>query len=158
MDVEGVARIVIHLGLEKENPVSVELIRSIANDVLQNPAFSGFDLENVMKDMEQLELETIHHFAPGVYARELRVPAGSVITGKVHRTEHLNICAVGHLTVVNGDDKKDIKGPYIFTSPPGTKRAAVVHEDTVWITIHATEETDVEKVLDGGVEAFLPEI
>ena len=105
-----------------------------------------FDLENVMRDMEQLELETIHHFAPGVYARELRVPAGSVITGAVHRTEHLNICAVGHLTVVNGDDKRDIRGPYIFTSPPGTKRAAVVHEDTVWITIHATNETNIDKL------------
>jgi hypothetical protein len=66
------------------------------------------------------------------------------VTGQVHKTEHLNICAIGHLTVVNGEDKKDIRGPHIFVSPPGTKRAAVVHEDTVWITIHATEETDIE--------------
>ena len=105
-----------------------------------------FELEKALSEMPQLELETFHHFAPGVYARELRVPAGSIITGQVHRTEHLNICAIGHLTVVNGEDKRDIRGPYIFTSPPGTKRAAVVHEDTVWITIHATEETNIEKL------------
>ena len=105
-----------------------------------------FDLENSMLEMEQLEIETFHHFAPGVYAREVRIPADTCVTGKVHRTEHLNICAVGYLTVVNGDERREIRGPCVFTSPPGTKRAAVVHEDTVWITIHATEETNVEKL------------
>jgi len=105
-----------------------------------------FDLEDVMLGMPQLELETIHHFAPGIYARELRIPADTALTGATHKTEHLNICAIGRLTVVNGIEEKEVVGPCIFVSQPGTKRAAYVHEDAVWITIHATEETDVEKL------------
>mgnify|MGYP001137426427 CR=1 FL=1 len=34
----------------------------------------------------------------------------------------------------------------IVISPPGTKRAVYVLEDDVLITIHATDETDVDKL------------
>jgi hypothetical protein len=33
-----------------------------------------------------------------------------------------------------------------MVSRPGTKRVGYAHEDTIWTTIHATEETDMEKV------------
>ena len=106
-----------------------------------------FDLEEAMLQMPQVELETLHHFAPGVYVRELRIPAGVCLTGAVHKTEHMNICLRGKLKVVSatmGD--KWVDGGDIFVSPPGTKRTAYVTEDTVWLTVHATDETDVEKL------------
>ena len=34
----------------------------------------------------------------------------------------------------------------MFESKAGTKRAGLAHEDTVWITIHATKETDLKKI------------
>jgi hypothetical protein len=106
-----------------------------------------FRLEDVMLRLPQVELETIHHFAPGVYCRELRIPAGVCLTGAVHKTEHLNICLSGSLKVVSATmPDKMVQGGDIFTSPPGTKRAAVVLQDTVWLTIHATEETDIDKL------------
>ncbi len=39
-----------------------------------------------------------------------------------------------------------IEAPAIFYSDPGTRRAAIVHEDLVWITVHETSETDIEKL------------
>ena len=41
---------------------------------------------------------------------------------------------------------KRIIAPYTFVSRPGTKRVGLAHADTVWVTIHATEETDLEKI------------
>ena len=110
-----------------------------------------FDIEDSMLQMPQAELETRHHFAPGVYIRELRIPAGVCLTGAVHYTEHLNICLRGCLCVVSATaDDKWVRGGDIFASSIGTKRTAYVTEDTVWLTVHATEETDIptlEKML-----------
>lgn len=106
-----------------------------------------FALEDTLKAMPQVELEVRHHFAPGIYVRELRIPAGICLTGAVHKTEHLNICVQGMLKVVSATmDDKIVRGGDIFVSPPGTKRAAYVEEDTVWLTVHATDETDVDKL------------
>ena len=115
---------------------------------------SVFDLEQVMRsspeslleDGRPIELEVLHHFAPGIYARELRIPKGVLLTGKVHKTEHMNILAVGRIEIANMGESKEMTGPYVFTSPAGTKRAGYAHEDSVWITIHATEETDLKKL------------
>lgn len=106
-----------------------------------------FELESALAELPQLELEVRHHFAPGVYVRELRIPAGTCLTGAVHNTEHLNICVKGRLRVVSTTMPDSIvEGYTIFTSPPGTKRAAYVEEDTVWLTVHVTEETDIGKL------------
>lgn len=102
-------------------------------------------LEAQMLSQPQVELETIHHFAPGVYARELRIPAGVILTGKIHRTEHLNIVSQGRITVFTEDGgKKEIVAPCTLVSKPGTKRVGYAHEDTVWTCIHPTNETDLD--------------
>jgi len=86
---------------------------------------------------EEAEEEYItHHFAPHVYGREMFIPKGMCIVGKIHKHAHLNILAKGRVKVVTefGDDL--IEAPHMWTSEPGTKRALVALEDLVWITIH----------------------
>jgi hypothetical protein len=102
--------------------------------------------EKVLEDGRPIELETIHHFAPGIYARELRIPAGVLLTGKIHKTEHLNMLVKGRIEIANAEGSREMIAPQIFVSPPGTKRAGYAHEDSVWVTIHATEETDLEQL------------
>lgn len=101
-------------------------------------------LERHLLDMPALELEPVHHFAKGIYARELRIPAGTVLTGKVHRTEHLNVLSSGDITVWTEDGMKRLQAPATMVSRPGTKRVGYAHTDTVWITIHGTNETDLD--------------
>ncbi len=101
-----------------------------------------FDLPDQV-DLDEL---TTHHFAPGVYARELFIPKGVVLTGKIHKTEHINIVSQGKIAVATEDGQKIIEAPCIFVSKPGTKRAGYALEDTTWITIHVTEETDLMKI------------
>lgn len=101
-------------------------------------------LEREMRKFPQLELEVEHHFAPGVYARMLYIPKGTLLTGKIHKTEHLNILAKGRIQISNMGESRELVAPYVFTSPAGTKRAGYAKEDAVWITIHPTEETDIK--------------
>lgn len=103
-------------------------------------------LEEEMLKHEQVDIQITHHFAPGVYAREMFVPAGVMLVGKIHRHAHLNIMSQGEATVVMEEGRKRVRAPFTFVSAPGTKRAFYAHEDTVWTTIHPTDETDLEKL------------
>ncbi len=103
-------------------------------------------LENEMRKHPQLEDQVTHHFAPGVYARELFIPKGALLTGKIHKTEHLNIISQGKIIVSNMGESRTITAPHILVSKPGTKRAGYALEDTIWITIHPTLETDLIKI------------
>jgi quercetin dioxygenase-like cupin family protein len=87
-----------------------------------------------------------HHFAPGLYAREMLIPAGVTLVGKMHRFDHLCVVLRGRILVATETGTKEIVGPAMFTSPAGVKRAGVAIEDTVWITYHPTEKTDLAQI------------
>jgi hypothetical protein len=104
-------------------------------------------LEGMMKGFdEQVEIKPVHHFAKGLYAREIFIPKGTLLTGKIHKDEHLNIVCKGEISVLTEQGPQRIKAPCTIISKPGTKRVGYAHEDTVWITVHATQETEVEKI------------
>lgn len=105
-------------------------------------------LEQAMLQMpeHQIEIEPTHHFSKGIYAREILIPKGTTLTGKIHRTEHLNIISQGDISVLTEQGIKRIRAPFTMVSLPGTKRVGYAHEDTVWTTIHGTEETDLDKL------------
>jgi len=100
-------------------------------------------LEELMKDMPQVDLEVIHRFAPGMYCRELIIPAGVMLTGKIHKTEHFSIMLSGRMLVPDGEGgATEIEGPRIEIAQPGIKRVGMAITEVRWITLHATEETD----------------
>jgi hypothetical protein len=103
-------------------------------------------LEAGILELPQVECETFHYFAPGIYCREIRIPAGMVLTGKIHRTEHINIISQGVIAVLTEEGRKLIEAPLTFVAPAGTKRAGFALKDTVWTTVHSTNETDLEKL------------
>lgn len=87
-----------------------------------------------------------HIFAPGLYARQMTIPKGGVIIGKIHRHAHINTVSKGRVWVVTEFGKDEIIAPVTFVSQPGTKRVVVAQEETIWTTYHPTEETDLEKI------------
>ena len=102
---------------------------------------------NAMRKLpEQLELVNQDLFCPGVYIRLLEMPAGSTVVSKIHKTEHFAIALSGKAMVVYADRKEIVEGPKIMVTKPGTQRALHILEDATWLTIHATEETDVDVI------------
>lgn len=106
---------------------------------------SIFEFENEILKLPQIPLEPAHYFAEGLYARELWMPAGSYITGKIHIKEHLCIISFGYVTVASDDEVVTLRGPCTFVGKPGSKRALIVHEDTLWTAIHSTDKKTVEE-------------
>jgi len=90
-----------------------------------------------------------HSFADGIYVREIFIPKGVLVVGKIHKHEHPNFLMKGDVSVLteqNGVER--LKGPLSLISAPGTKRLVYAHEDAVWITAHLTKERDLEKIED----------
>jgi hypothetical protein len=89
-----------------------------------------------------------HMFTPGIYLRKFKMKAGSVVVGKLHAQEHLCIISAGRALVTTEAGTQEIAAPCEFVSPAGSKRALVILEDMVWITIHRSDKTDPEELLD----------
>lgn len=89
-----------------------------------------------------------HWLAPGIYAREIHLPAGTLVVGKIHRHRHLNIISQGRITCYTEYGLEHHQAPSSFISEPGTKRVVYTHEDAIWTTIHPnpTNETDITKL------------
>ena len=85
-------------------------------------------------------------FAPGLYARELTIPAGTMIVGKIHKHAHVNNISKGRIVVFTEFGSETLVAPCQFVSLPGTKRAVYAETETIWTTYHPTEETDLEKI------------
>lgn len=102
--------------------------------------------EAIAAQHEQVKLEVKHYFSKGIYARELHIPQGVILTGHIHKYENLNIISKGKIRVLIDDKLVDIEAPCTIVSPPGTKRIAIALEDTVWTTIHGTEERDLDLI------------
>jgi hypothetical protein len=106
------------------------------------------NLEEALKNIPQVECPVKHYFAPGIYAREITIKKGTVLTGAIHKTENLAILSCGRLQLVTESGTIEISAPHILTVKPGTKNAAYALEDSVWTNFFPTEETDVDKLVE----------
>lgn len=95
---------------------------------------------------EQIKLAVRHHFTAGLYARELTVPAGVMLVGALHRTQHLFVLLQGTIIVNDGSGPREVSAPSISETQPGIKRAIHALTDARLVTFHVTEETDLAKI------------
>jgi hypothetical protein len=99
-----------------------------------------------------------HYFSPisekygcCAYARQIFLPKGDVVVGKIHKHAHLNFIMKGKVSVATEFGKKYFEAPLIFISEPGLKRVVRAEEDTIWATVHLTEhhgEENLDKMED----------
>ena len=117
-------------------------LESVNGDLIQKL----FAIEAGLATLPQAEIPVKHYFSNGVYAREISVPAGSLIIGKMHRFSQINIVTKGDMSVLTENGWVRMTAGHTFDSPAGIKRAGYAHEDTVWTTICGTDETDTDKI------------
>lgn len=122
--------------------------------VIQSRRERIIELEEAIKSLPQSvgmdeynEGRITHHFATGVYGRELFIPKGSLIVSKIHRGKTFNVIAQGLIAVICPVRGYNVyEAPYSFVSEPFTKRVVMALEDTIWITSHGTDKTDLEEI------------
>ena len=123
---------------------------------LQNKKPSLSKLTEVLKKMPQAKITMTHSFGGGVYVRERFAPADTLIIGKRHRYVTMSILVKGILGVYNelGEETVRHEAPKTWVTPAKSKRMTYSFTDTILITVHPTEETDLEKI---EMEFIIPE-
>ena len=111
------------------------------------------DLEQAIVDMGDTTGEVMHDanpvkhtFAGGCYIREIYNPANQLLVTKIHKKEHPFFLMKGEMSILTEEGIQNIKAPYQGVTKPGTKRAIYTHEECVFITVHATDNTTIEDV------------
>lgn len=103
-------------------------------------------LQEIIATMPQVELDTSHFFADGMYARKVFRHAGVCIVGRVHKREHFFIVLDGWLAVVQGGVAKEYGPGSVIVSAPGTKRVTFALTDCVAMTVHRTDKTNLSEI------------
>lgn len=123
-------------GITFPNPLEVREKIELMQSLMCAPAAAGV----------RSQIKTTHRFAKGLYMREVFIPKGTLLIGKIHKHECLAIMSMGDKTVLTEDGVRRVKAPYSGVSRSGLKRMGFAHEDSIWITVHATNERDLEKI------------
>lgn len=105
--------------------------------------------DNIIDELEALIIQEsdslidaplIHRFTDGMYIREIYMPAGSLWTSKIHKTEHPFVVSLGKAAVsIDATEWENIEAPYTGITKPGTRRVLYIIEDCIWTTFHRIE-------------------
>ena len=109
--------------------------------------------KRLIEDFPEVEMPLTHLFTPGLYSRQIFMPAGTLVSSKIHKTQHPYIISKGKLLIkvfnaeVNNHSEWTLfEAPYFGVTHPGTKRYLYIIEDTIFTTFHATDKTTPEEV------------
>lgn len=91
---------------------------------------------------EQHQIVIEHIFAPGLYLRKMFMPRNTILTSKIHKTEHPYIVSLGIVRIWSQEypDGVEVFAPYTGITHKGTRRLILAYEDTFITTVHANPD------------------
>jgi len=112
--------------------------------------------QNKLLQMPQVEIVPTHYMVDGLYAREITLLKGTLAIGEIHKKGQINVISKGLLYILTEEGVRKVCGGTTFIGYPGAKRAAYVLEDTTWVTISPTRETDMVKIREDLIADTFP--
>jgi mannose-6-phosphate isomerase-like protein (cupin superfamily) len=98
---------------------------------------------------EELALHGIglrHHFGGGTYIKETLIPAHKILTQHVHEHDHLSVLCMGEARVTVENESVVYRGPCVIKIDAGHAHKVESLTEVIWLCVHATDETDPDKV------------
>ena len=105
---------------------------------------SSADTATVALTAQQAQTE--HFFSQGLYAKKMIIPAGTQIPTHQHVYDHLSILAQGRVRVTAGKVTQEYVAPTAIEIKKELAHTIQAMEDSVWFCVHATQETDIDKI------------
>ena len=91
--------------------------------------------QKLMEIPEQIDPGVTHFMHGDTYIRSMFIPAGLLIVGRIHATDH--ICMIeGDIYVSDEFSDEHYQGFTMFHSPRGSKRIVRTERDSRFTTIH----------------------
>jgi hypothetical protein len=108
-------------------------------------------IDAALSRLPRLDLPLRNFYAPGIYGRELTIPAGTLLTGRRHKAEHLFMVLAGEVTIWGDSVPPEVvRAPFTVVGPPGTRRVGYAHSDVVCTAIFRNPQNlrDPDAILD----------
>ncbi len=107
-------------------------------------------LQDAVDHLPQIDCPVRHYFTPGLYAREITIPKGTVIVGAVHKKESLVVLSAGVVRMSTEDGPLEVHAPFTWHCKPGAKNAVYAIETAVWTNFFAnpSDEQDVDALVE----------
>lgn len=135
--------------IKSDENKSLDLIKKVSVVDVNDRRSKLSILESLMLKEKQVEIPVKHAFSGGMYSREIIIPKGTLLTGRIHKFAHFDIMISGDITVsTDTGEKKRLTGFNKMNGKAGKKRAGYAHEDTHWITFHCAEERNPEEMYE----------
>jgi mannose-6-phosphate isomerase-like protein (cupin superfamily) len=99
-----------------------------------------YQLEQALKTLPQVEIPVRHDFCAGLYARTIFIPAGTVLTGAVHKHECFFVLRSGTLIITTDAEPVKAEAGFMTVTSAGSKRAGIALTDVVVTTFHTNPE------------------
>lgn len=107
-------------------------------------------LEDEVKKMPEAltQIKTTHRFTDGLYVREVFIPKGLFVFGRIHKHANASFMCVGDKITVTEEGAIRLRAPFHAISKPGIKRFGFTLEDSVWTTVHPnpTNSQDIKQI------------
>lgn len=100
------------------------------------------NFKSEVEKLPQIELETIHTFHAGMYARTLMMPAGVMMTGALIKIATILIIA-GEGIVYTSDGAKEYSGYNVVSGMAGRKQAFLARTDTYMTMLFPTKSSTI---------------
>lgn len=109
-----------------------------------------YRLEAELLKLPQVDMPVDHDFCNGLYARTMHIPAGTVLTGAIHKEESFFLVRKGELIVSTDNGPRKLSPGDMSVSKIGTKRAGIALTDVEVTTFHAnpTNEQNPQALWD----------
>lgn len=106
----------------------------------QNELVASFQAAAIT--LPQVHIVTEHVLHGGMYARTIRIPPNTMLTGALTSCD--NVCIVsGDITVTTDDGPRRLTGFHVLPATAGARRAGITHAETCWTTIIKTNASTV---------------
>lgn len=126
-----------------DNQSLTQSASGLSTSAKDNQLINGLERELVDR-FPPVECPVVNTFTPGLYSRKTTMPAGSIVTSKIHKTEHQFVVLAGRCKVYTEEaGVVEYKAGDSGITKPGTRRVLVMLETTTWMTFHPTDETDI---------------
>jgi len=94
---------------------------------------------------DKTEFPVTHTLIDGIYTRRLFIPKGSILVGKIHLKECVNILA-GEMSILTETGSGRFSFGHVAVSGPGIQKVGYAHEDSYFFNVFRTDETDIAKI------------
>lgn len=97
-------------------------------------------LEVRMLEYPKVDCPVDHVFTEKLYSRSICMPTGTLVSSRIHLTEHQFVVSKGcALVKINEEEWRRIEAPFLGVTEPGTRRLLYILEDCVWTTFHVVD-------------------